>query len=102
MRLLKPAALLLALALHVGPALAQDDSKQDDPTEDAAESRSTSFQAVEGKQREQVPGGPLVVYAYGFVLLSLIVYVARLGSLNAKNRGELERLTQAVERGRKA
>jgi hypothetical protein len=88
------AALALVFALNVGSVLAQDDAPES--------SRSTSFQAVEGKQREQVPGGPLVVYAYGFVLLSLIVYVGRLGLMNAKNRGELERLTQAIERGRKA
>lgn len=69
--------------------------------EDAAESRSAAFQAVEGEQKEQVPGGPLVVGAYGFILVLLVVYVARLGSLNAKNRVELDRLTQLLERGRK-
>jgi hypothetical protein len=82
-------ALALAISLSVAPTLAQ---------EDPAQSRSTSFQAVEGHQREQVPGGPLVIYAYGFVLLSLIVYVGRLGLMHAKHRSEFERLSAAIGR----
>jgi len=69
--------------------------------EDPAESRSATFQAVEGPQAEQVPGGPLLVYAYATVLVLLVAYVARLAALNAKNRIELERLASAIERGRK-
>ena len=70
--------------------------------EDAAESRSAAFQAVEGGKGEQVPGGPLLVYAYAAILLLLVAYVARLGALYAKNRSELDRLARALERGRKA
>jgi hypothetical protein len=70
--------------------------------EDAAESRSATFQAVEGGKGEQVPGGPLLVYAYAAILVLLVAYVARLGSLYAKNRSELERLSRTLERGRKA
>lgn len=69
--------------------------------QDAAESRSAAFQAVEGPQAEQVPGGPLLVYAYAAILLLVIAYVARLGALYARNRSEIDRLTQALERGRK-
>jgi hypothetical protein len=69
--------------------------------EDPAESRSAAFQAVEGPQAEQVPGGPLLVYAYATILVLLVAYVARLSSLNAKNRTELDRLASAIERGRK-
>jgi hypothetical protein len=70
--------------------------------EDAAESRSTSFQAVEGPNKEDVPGGPLLVYAYAFIMVALVAYVARLGSLQSKNRAELDRLARALERGRGA
>lgn len=84
-------ALWLGLTLSLaGSARAQ---------EDAAESRSTSFQAVQGPNKEDVPGGPLLVYAYAFIMVALVAYVARLGSLQSKNRAELERLTRALEHG---
>ena len=66
---LRAAALASTLAL---PAFAQ---AQD---ESAEESRATAFQAVEGPQKENVPGGPLLVAAYGFVLAALVAYVVRL------------------------
>jgi hypothetical protein len=107
---LKRSALALWLALQVAwsvqllpcnTAFAQD-QPQDKPTEDAAESRSAAFQAVEGPTAEQVPGGPLLLGAYGFILVLLIAYVARLGSLHLKNQVELERLARALEAGRKS
>lgn len=68
--------------------------------ESPAESRSAAFQAVDpNAKKEDVPGGPLLVAAYGVILVLLVAYVARLGALYAKNRGELERLVRAVERG---
>jgi hypothetical protein len=81
--------LLVACA---APALAQ---------EDAAESRATSFQAVEGPQKENVPGGPLLLGAYAFVLVLLLGYVARLGLLQRKTSAEVERLAQAIEQKRR-
>jgi hypothetical protein len=70
--------------------------------EDAAESRATSFQAVEGPQKESVPGGPLLLGAYGFVLLALVAYVVRLGLMQRKTSAEFERLAQAIQQNRKA
>ena len=68
--------------------------------EDPAESRSAAFQAVDpNAKKEDVPGGALLVAAYGVILVLLVAYVARLGSLYAKNRSELDRLVRAVERG---
>ena len=64
--------------------------------EDPAESRSAAFQAVEGPQAEQVPGGPLLIAAYAVVLVLLCAYVARLGALYAKNRAELDRLGRVL------
>ena len=66
--------------------------------ETAEDSRATSFQAVEGPQKEQVAGGPLLIGAYAFVLVLLVGYVARLASLQAKTTAEVERLTRAIER----
>lgn len=68
--------------------------------EEAADSRATSFQAVEGPQKEQVAGGPLLVGAYAFVLVLLVGYVARLASLQSKTTAEVERLTRAIERAK--
>lgn len=65
--------------------------------DDAAEDRATSFQAVEGAAKEDVPGGPLLVAAYAFVLVLVIGYAARLGALQAKTAREVERLTRALE-----
>jgi hypothetical protein len=66
--------------------------------EDAAESRSATFQAVQGAAQEDVAGFPLMVAAYGAILVVLCAYVARLGLLQRKNGEELDRLTRALER----
>lgn len=85
------AALAVCFAV-VTTALAQDT---------ADDSRATSFQAVQGAQREDVPGGPLLIGAYGVVLVLLVGYVARLGAMHARTSGELDRLTRALEARRK-
>ena len=84
------------------PVLAQDEAKPAEGADgkDAAESRATAFQAVEGPQKEQVPGGALLVSTYAFVLVLLVAYVARLGSLQSRTAAEVERLTRALERGK--
>ena len=55
----------LGLGLLTSSALAQ---------EDAAESRSATFQAVQGNVKEDVPGGPLLLAAYGTILVVLCAY----------------------------
>ncbi len=70
--------------------------------QDAAEERATSFQAVEGPQKEQVPGGPLLVGAYAFVLVSLVAYVARLGLMQRRTAQDVARLSEVIESKRKA
>lgn len=92
--------LLLAAPVFVALALPSAQAQEaEDPSKDAAESRATSFQAVQGSQKDEVPGGGLLVGAYAFVLVVLVGYVARLGSLQSKTAKELERLTRAIERG---
>jgi hypothetical protein len=92
---LSVAPVLLSPGL-VSPARADDV----DPTpaaDDAAESRSATFQAVTGAQQEDVPGGPLLVAAYGAVLVLVLGYVLYLGSLTAGASRDLERLEKAIE-----
>lgn len=100
MKVVKHSALALWVLLQV--ALQVHEASAQAAQEDAAESRSAAFQAVEGPSSEQVPGGPLLIGAYGVILVLLIGYVARLGSLHGKNQLELERLSRAIEAGRKS
>ena len=100
MRLHRSLLLSLVLFGFVAVAAAQDQGSADG-AQDAAESRSTSFQAVEGAQGEQIPGGPLVVGAYGFVLVLIIAYVARLARMQAQTTAEVERLTRAIEQAKR-
>ena len=86
---------LLALAVLVSglvalPALAQD---QPDP---AAE-RSETFEAATGAQTENVPGGLLMVAAYGAVFLLLLGYAVSLGFRQARTQRELERLRDEIK-----
>ena len=91
MRRRNQAQLVMAFVLAFASSLA---GAQEDP----AAARAATFQAVEGPQKDQVPGFPLMVAGYGFVLICVIVYVARLAALQAKNRAELERLSRALDR----
>ncbi len=83
---------LLALGALSGAEVAR--------AEDPAESRSAAFQAVEGAQGEQVPGGPLMVSAYGVVMALLVGYVARLGLMQRKTAAEVVRLSAEIQRSR--
>lgn len=66
--------------------------------QDAAEERSQSFKAVTGAVKEDVPGGPLLVYAYGFILLLLVGYLVRLVRLQQRSERELARLAQQLNK----
>lgn len=79
------------LTLLASPALAQ---------EDAAESRSAVFEAAQGARLEEIPGGGLLVAAYGVVWLLVLAYVVSLGIRQARTARELERLRQDLEAAR--
>jgi len=81
---------LAGLADDVDPQVAQ--AQEEDP----AESRSATFQAVTGAVGEDVPGGPLLVAAYGAVLAMVLGYVLYLGSLTAGASRDLERLEKTI------
>lgn len=68
--------------------------------ESPAESRSAEFEAVEGAPPGQdVPGGPLLVGAYGVAWLLLLLFVLRMGRLHAKTMRDVERLERTLDRG---
>ena len=64
----------------------------------AAIERSTSFQAVQGAVKEDVPGGPLLVGAYALIWLGVLAYVVRLVRLQRRAESDLARLEQLLTR----
>jgi CcmD family protein len=86
--------LCLWLVLLAPPALAL--------AEDAAPGdRATSFEAVTGAVKEDVPGGPLLVAAYGLVWLAVFAYVFRLVRLQRGADENLARLQQDLAKATK-
>lgn len=79
---------LSALAF-AGVALAQD----------AAAERSQGFKAVQGAVQEDVPGGPLLVIAYGLIWVMVLVYVLRLMQHQQRTAAELERVESLLRKG---
>jgi len=89
---MKKLSFALALVLVALPALAQD--AEPAPAGD----RATSFVAVDGAVTEDVPGGALLVGAYGAALVLMLGYVLWLGSLQAGANREIARLKKIVEK----
>ena len=59
----------------------------------AAEERATEFVGVEGADAERIPGGGLLLAAYGVVWVFLFLYLMRIRGLQRNVAAELERLT---------
>lgn len=93
-------ALTLAGVLSLG--LSSAAIAQDPQAEDAASSRSATFQAVEGPSTEDVAGVPLLFGAYGTVLALLLGYVLWLGRLQSVSARDVSRLRAALERADEA
>lgn len=95
--------LLLGAALTVLPAIAvpvmvsaQEQEGDPDEAEDPAESRSAEFRAMEGPDQESVPGGPLMIAAYAFVWVLLLLYIVRLGQISARTGRDVARLERSL------
>lgn len=86
-------AFALCALLAAGSALAQDAA--DETTGD----RAQAFQAVEGAVKEDVPGGPLLVGAYGLIWLVVFGYLVRLVRLQSHTEAEVARLDRALAEG---
>jgi CcmD family protein len=57
---------------------------------------SSTFRPVSGPERDQVPGGGLLIVAYGVVWLLLLAYVVRIGRIQTKMQGDLQRLEREL------
>lgn len=83
---------LLSVFLLAGVAAAQDD-----PGVDPADQRADTFEAATGAQTENVPGGTLMIVAYGAVFILIFGYVASLAMRQNNTQRELDRLRQDLE-----
>lgn len=72
-----------------GVAAAQD--------EDAAEERAMAFEASEGAQTENIPGGALMIAAYGVVWWLVLGYVVHLGFQQSSTSQDIERLRRDLK-----
>jgi hypothetical protein len=96
--------LTLALALSASPAGAQPPpsdpaTSQHDTEEESAESRATSFRAVDGAIVEDVPGGMMLVGAYGVIAALLLLFLFRQQSQLRELDGRVASLRAEIERG---
>ena len=82
-------AALFAFTLVVGAGFVSAASAQEP---DAAEDRAMAFEAADGAQTENIPGGGLLIGAYGIVWLVVLGYVLSLGYRQARTRDDIERL----------
>ncbi len=80
---------------HAQEAAPADSAEEDDP----AEGRSTAFRAVSGAETESVPGGTLLIAAYGIAWAFVLMFIVRIGRLANQNAGALAELSRRVTAG---
>lgn len=106
-RRLLAALALCALLLPGAAALADRDRDPGaDPDrvredQDPASQRGAAFERVTGATRENVPGGKLLVIAYGVVWVTVFGYVIAQWRRQSRVRDDLTRLEKALEEERK-
>jgi CcmD family protein len=86
------ASFVLGLALYFGSPLTAAGAQEE------SGDRAASFKAVSGASSEDVPGGPLVVIAYGLIWVVVFGYVFRLVRLHKNVDENLARLQQDVSK----
>lgn len=94
-RLLLGVALWLAVQVSAGMLVAPVVLAQEGKA-DAAEDRAASFKAVDGAVTEDVPGGPLLIGAYGVILAVIVGYVVRIARLQQRAQDDLARLQRQL------
>ena len=99
------AALLAAFTFSVVPAslvLAQEAAQEAGAqevataTDDPADGRATAFVASSGAEVESVPGGTLLIAAYGVAWAFVLMFVVRIGRLASHNAAELGELGRRI------
>lgn len=85
------AFVLFVLAALAAPAAAQE--------EDDGSGRSESFQAAEGPNTENIPGGALMIGAYGTAFALVLGYVVSLGFRQSATAQEIASLKEEIDAG---
>ena len=80
-----------------GPAKASAQESADE--EDPGASRATAFRSVSGPQVESIPGGVLLVSAYGAIWVLVLLFIVRLGRIQARAARDIERLERSLAGG---
>jgi hypothetical protein len=96
-------ALVWGLSALSGLATPQLAVAQDTPTAnagadtaDADSDRAQSFRAMTGPATEDVPGGVLLIGAYGLVWIFVLLLVLRIGSVSRQVTVDLARLERVL------
>ena len=90
--LLLAALFILPVAALATPADAQTEEADAEP-----DSRNAGCRSVSGPQVEQVPGGALLLGAYGFAWVAALLFFMRVHKLSSSTNEEIARLRLAVE-----
>lgn len=94
-------AFVLGGTMLIAPGLfaqspAEPDSTTEQVNEDPAEERAAQFVGVRGPDAEQVPGGTLLLAAYGVVWVLLFAFLLRMRGLQKQTADELQRLSAEI------
>lgn len=95
MKQLLVAAAIALLTLAAAPVGAQEAEPAE--AEASPEDRETSFRQVTGPVVEDVPGGALMIGAYGVAWLLVLAYVWRLATLSRRTAAEVDALHHALK-----
>lgn len=96
MRFLRAWALAALFAL-AAPFLSPFGTTAAAQEEGAAESRAATFEAAQGAQAEEVPGGMLLIAAYGLIWLLLLGFVGSIAARQSRITREIARLREDIE-----
>jgi len=91
-------ALLLAAMIGVAtPVFAQQPPQGSKPT--AAQEGYVPVDTLPAAQQEKIPAAPYVAFAYGFVWLVLLIYIASIWTRLSKVERELQAVSRRVTNG---
>lgn len=94
---MKPLIAALALTFAFASASFAQEAPDESAEESSPENRQTSFQQVTGPQVEDVPGGALLIGAYGVAWFLVVAYLWRLAGLSRRTAAEVDALQRAVQ-----
>ena len=75
---------------------AEDAAEQNADTPDN-EDRASAFRAVSGPQTEQVPGGKLLIAAYGIAWVLILLFLWRMQKMHVATKKETARLAELLK-----